>query len=114
MFRQSVRYSTLPKKLKDVTTGPGLKEFLVAGKNLPKLTDELENSVPYLEPSQLNGNGRKVFFEIYGCQMNANDGEVVYSVLKSSGYEKVESITDADVVLVVTCSIRDNAENRVS
>lgn len=94
------------------TAGPGLKEFLIAGKNLPLA--EADSTIPYLLPNQFNGNGRKVFFEIYGCQMNSNDGEVVYSVLKSSGYTKVDRIDEADVVLMVTCSIRDRAETKVS
>lgn len=104
-------YSTVSEKLKD---GPGLKDFLIAGKNLPKADhDVTPTTVPYLTSNQYNGNGRKVFFEIYGCQMNSNDGEVVYSVLNSSGYIKVDSIDQADVVLLVTCSIRDNAEAKV-
>lgn len=111
-LKHLTRYSTLPDKLKTVRTGPGLKEFLIAGKNIP--TSELDHSIPYLESRQFDGNGRKVFFEIYGCQMNSNDGEVVYSVLKSSGYTKVDSIDEADVVLLVTCSIRDRAETKVS
>lgn len=109
------RYSTLSDKLKTGTiVGPGLKEFLVAGKNIPTAVSMDDSSIPYLESSQFNGNGRKVFFEIYGCQMNSNDGEVVYSVLKSSGYVKVDSIDEADVVLLVTCSIRDRAETKVN
>ncbi|KAJ6645888.1 CDK5RAP1-like protein [Pseudolycoriella hygida] len=104
--------STRKKKLQtDITSGPGLKEFLVAGKNIPKI--ELDNSIPYLKSSQFNGNGRRVFFEIYGCQMNSNDAEVVYSVLKSSGYTKADRIEEADVVLLVTCSIRDRAETKI-
>lgn len=112
----SALYSTARSdKLKTVATGPGLKEFLIAGKNIPSTAaDNNSVSVPYLESSQLNGNGRKVFFEVYGCQMNSNDGEVVYSVLKSSGYVKVDNIDEADVVLLVTCSIRDRAETKVS
>lgn len=46
--------------------------------------------------------------------MNTNDGEVVNSVLKSSNYVTVDNIDQADVVLLVTCSIRDNAEQKVS
>lgn len=112
----TLRYSstsTLPAdKFKN---GPGLKDFLIAGKNLPSATSLNHNieSVPYLQNSEFHGNGRKVFFEIYGCQMNMNDGEVVYSVLKSSGYTKVNTIDEADVVLLLTCSIREGAETKV-
>lgn len=111
--RHTMQYSTLTDKLKTVVAaGPGLKEFLIAGKNMPAAGAE-NNSVPYLMANQYNGNGRKVFFDVYGCQMNSNDAEVVYSVLKSSDYVKVDSIDKADVVLLVTCSIRDNAETKV-
>lgn len=117
-LQHSARYSTrstLSGKLKTVADGPGLKEFLVAGKNIPTVLDDSNvHDVPYLPSSQFNGNGRNVFFEIYGCQMNSNDGEVVHAVLKSSGYNKVDSIDEADVVLLVTCSIRDHAETKVS
>ncbi len=54
-----------------------------------------------------------VFIETYGCQMNVNDSEVVLSVLQSAGYSLCNSIENADVILVNTCSIRDNAEQRI-
>ena len=56
---------------------------------------------------------QKVFIETYGCQMNVNDSEVVASILKANGYEITEELNQADVVLVNTCSIRENAETRV-
>ncbi|MBN1989815.1 MAG: tRNA (N6-isopentenyl adenosine(37)-C2)-methylthiotransferase MiaB [Bacteroidales bacterium] len=56
---------------------------------------------------------QKVFIETYGCQMNVNDSEVVASILKANGYEITEELDQADVVLVNTCSIRENAETRV-
>lgn len=113
-FWHTVRCSTtVPEKLKaTVTNGPGLKEFLIAGKNLAAV-EPLDNTVPYLSSNQYDGNGRKVFFEIYGCQMNSNDGEVVNAVLKSSNYVTVDNIDQADVVLLVTCSVRDNAEQKI-
>lgn len=55
----------------------------------------------------------KVFIETYGCQMNVNDSEVVLSVLQKEGYSLCEGIGEADLILVNTCSIRDNAEQRV-
>ena len=54
-----------------------------------------------------------VFIETYGCQMNVYDSELVLSILKKSGYEQCDSIEQADLILVNTCSIRDNAEQRV-
>jgi len=55
----------------------------------------------------------KVFIETYGCQMNVYDSELVMSILSRAGYEKGESIEDAGIILVNTCSIRENAEQRV-
>ena len=54
-----------------------------------------------------------VFIETYGCQMNVNDSEVALSILKGAGYDRCESIGEADLILINTCSIRDNAEQRV-
>ncbi len=56
---------------------------------------------------------KKVYIETYGCQMNVNDSEVMLSILKDTGYVRTEDITDADVILANTCSIRDNAEQRI-
>lgn len=56
---------------------------------------------------------QKLYIETYGCQMNVADSEVVASVLKEKGYTITEDIHDADVILVNTCSIRENAEQRV-
>jgi len=55
----------------------------------------------------------KLYIETYGCQMNVADSEVVVSILKEKGYEITEDIHLADVILVNTCSIRENAEQRV-
>lgn len=55
----------------------------------------------------------KVFIETYGCQMNVYDSELVLSILKKEGYELCGSIESADLILVNTCSIRENAEQRV-
>lgn len=56
---------------------------------------------------------KRIYIETYGCQMNVSDSEVVLGLLSSEGHEITESIEDADVVLVNTCSIRENAEQRV-
>lgn len=55
----------------------------------------------------------KFYIETYGCQMNVNDSEVVVAVMQQSGFEYTASLDEADVVLVNTCAIRDNAEQRV-
>lgn len=55
----------------------------------------------------------KVYIETYGCQMNVNDSEVVASILIANGYAITSNINEADVILINTCSIRENAETRV-
>jgi tRNA-2-methylthio-N6-dimethylallyladenosine synthase len=55
----------------------------------------------------------KVFIETYGCQMNVNDSEVALSILQKAGYERCETMDAADLILINTCSVRDNAEQRV-
>ncbi len=58
-------------------------------------------------------SGRKVYVETYGCQMNIADTEVVAAILKRAGYRCVESPEEADVILINTCAVRENAEERV-
>ena len=55
----------------------------------------------------------KVYIETYGCQMNVNDSEVILSILQDAGYALTENIEEAAVILANTCSIRDNAEQRI-
>lgn len=55
----------------------------------------------------------KVYIETYGCQMNVNDSEVILSILQKNGYALTEDMNRADVILANTCSIRDNAEQRI-
>ena len=61
----------------------------------------------------LVGEGRKLFIETYGCQMNVGDSEIVVSIMQKEGYIYTEKIDEADVILINTCSIRDNAEQRI-
>ncbi len=56
---------------------------------------------------------KKLFIETYGCQMNVADSEVIASVMKMAGYETCDSIDEADAVLLNTCSVRENAENKI-
>lgn len=58
-------------------------------------------------------NSKLLFIETYGCQMNVADSEVVASVMQTIGYELTEDINAADAILINTCSVRDNAEQRV-
>ncbi|MFR9523563.1 MAG: tRNA (N6-isopentenyl adenosine(37)-C2)-methylthiotransferase MiaB [Rikenellaceae bacterium] len=57
--------------------------------------------------------GKRLFVETYGCQMNVGDSEIVVSILQKEGYTYCDKIEDAEVILINTCSIRDNAEQRI-
>ncbi len=56
---------------------------------------------------------KKLLIETYGCQMNVADSEVVASVMKMAGYEPTENLDEADAVFLNTCSVRDNAEQKI-
>ena len=56
---------------------------------------------------------KKLYIETYGCQMNVADSEVVASVMQMAGYETTDQMTDADAVFLNTCSVRDNAEQKI-
>ncbi|MCR4859913.1 MAG: tRNA (N6-isopentenyl adenosine(37)-C2)-methylthiotransferase MiaB [Bacteroidales bacterium] len=56
---------------------------------------------------------KKVYIETYGCQMNVADTEVVFSILAAEGFSRTEDISQADVIMANTCSVRDNAEQRI-
>lgn len=60
-----------------------------------------------------NQGKRKLFLESYGCQMNFSDSEIVASILKNDGFSTTQDFTEADVIFVNTCAIREGAEQRV-
>ena len=70
--------------------------------------DMEKNIRPITDPSR-----PKVYIETYGCQMNVNDSEVILSILQDAGYALTENIDEASLILANTCSIRDNAEQRI-
>lgn len=75
--------------------------------HIPASMSELRFAPHMLEDSP------KVFIETYGCQMNVSDSEVVVSILKQNGYVYTETMEEANLILINTCSIRENAEQRV-
>ncbi|MDR1054356.1 MAG: tRNA (N6-isopentenyl adenosine(37)-C2)-methylthiotransferase MiaB [Prevotellaceae bacterium] len=79
-------------------------------KNIYKSTNikHLTNIKPIFDD-----NLPKLYIETYGCQMNVNDSEVVVSIMQDAGFSVTEDIEKADIILINTCSIRDNAEQRV-
>ncbi|PAV85055.1 hypothetical protein WR25_04494 [Diploscapter pachys] len=79
-------------------------------KRHPNIVPSVEETNSYLDPELFSG---KVHYITYGCQMNVNDMEIVRSVMKAAEYTEVDEIKMADVVLLMTCSIRDGAEQKV-
>jgi tRNA-2-methylthio-N6-dimethylallyladenosine synthase len=80
--------------------------------NQNKVIDESrQGEAVVLETS--NSSGKKLYVESYGCQMNFSDSEVVASIMTKEGYTTTRNVDEADVVLINTCSIRENAEQRV-
>ena len=81
--------------------------------DLPVLDPQQPVSADAPSHSSGEATGRRVYVETYGCQMNVSDSEIVLGVLNQSGYERADAVEDADVVLLNTCAIRDNAEKKI-
>ena len=67
----------------------------------------------YSRNAKFIGNGKKYYISTYGCQANERDSETLAGILDSLGFEKSESPEDVDVILINTCAIRQNAEEKV-
>lgn len=81
----------------------------------PKTIDETRQgeAMAVRQPVGVLPNGKKYYIESYGCAMNFADSEVVASILAGAGYEATDDFKQADIALINTCAIRDNAEQRV-
>lgn len=77
------------------------------------LDDERQGEATMVEQISEQLTGKKLYVESYGCQMNFSDSEIVASIMAKAGYETTRNAEEADVVLLNTCAIRDNAEQRV-
>lgn len=75
--------------------------------------DETRQGEATLIQPASNATGKKLYVESYGCAMNFADSEVVASIMTKEGYSTTSDVEEADVVLINTCSIRENAEERV-
>jgi hypothetical protein len=95
-----------------IPDGLTLKDFMRSGN-----TSELFKSSTTSENNSLNNTSdtftKKVYIETYGCQMNVSDSEIITSILKNSGYSFISVDKDADVILINTCAIRENAEQKI-
>ncbi len=78
-----------------------------------KIIDESKQGEALLIEEPIHPNGRKLFLESYGCAMNFSDSEIVASILKEEGFSTTTDFTEADVIFVNTCAIREGAEQRV-
>ncbi len=78
-----------------------------------KVIDEKRQGEAIMVSANLKGNGKKLFLESYGCAMNFSDSEVVASILTNQGYTTTRNEAEADIILINTCSIRENAEQKV-
>ncbi|XP_006003204.1 CDK5 regulatory subunit-associated protein 1 [Latimeria chalumnae] len=96
-----------------LAVGPTFQDFIQhssSKEETPFDEEKEEDPPPYLIANPLVGQRKKVYFETYGCQMNVNDTEIASSILQCNGYLRTKNLTEADVILLVTCSIRDKAE----
>lgn len=78
-----------------------------------KTIDEKRQGDAIAPVSNQPADGKKLYIESYGCQMNFSDSEIVAAILTKAGYATTRDAEEAEVVLINTCSIRDNAEQRV-
>ncbi|XP_028261847.1 mitochondrial tRNA methylthiotransferase CDK5RAP1 [Parambassis ranga] len=106
--------TTAGKFKSPISSGPSLQDFIkgVAVHKTP-VDDDHSDKHSYLSEDLELGNSRKVYFETYGCQMNVNDTEIAWSILQRKGYQRTDKLKEADVVLLVTCSIREKAEQTI-
>lgn len=77
------------------------------------IDEQRQGEATTVEAKTETSNGKRLYVESYGCQMNFSDSEVVASIMVNEGYATTRNIDEADVVLINTCSIRENAETRV-
>lgn len=92
-----------------VYTAPSLKDAKKRGKE--DVFYHKDFDIP--EEFKGMGNGRKFYIRTYGCQMNEHDTEVMAGIFLGLGYEPTDKVEDANVILLNTCAIRENAENKV-
>ena len=103
------RYATSSRPT--LASAPTLRDFLHTDSSTRGPLDATAELLPpYVDAATIDGAGRSVHIETYGCQMNVSDTEVVQSLLRDAGYVLSSSVDAADVVLLNTCAIRDKAE----
>ncbi|MEY3237425.1 MAG: hypothetical protein RI883_1526 [Bacteroidota bacterium] len=78
-----------------------------------KVIDESRQGEALILETYKDSTSKKLYVESYGCAMNFSDSEVVASIMAKDGYSTTRNVDEADVILINTCSIRENAESRV-
>jgi len=78
-----------------------------------KTIDESRQGEAFVNPNPVSKASKKLFLESYGCQMNFSDSEIVASILGEAGFQTISDPFEADVILLNTCAIRENAELKV-
>ncbi|XP_035518201.1 CDK5 regulatory subunit-associated protein 1 [Morone saxatilis] len=109
------RKTTVDKFKSQISSGPSFQDFIkgVSVTNKTYAADGECDRHSYLSEDLEMGNSRKVYFETYGCQMNVNDTEIAWSILQRKGYQRTVDLSEADVVLLVTCSHNEKAEQTI-
>ncbi|KAM8757442.1 mitochondrial tRNA methylthiotransferase CDK5RAP1 [Acanthopagrus schlegelii] len=109
------RRTTVDKFKSQVSSGPSFQDFIrgVSVKKTYAADGDCSDHQSYLSEDLELGKSRKVYFETYGCQMNVNDTDIAWSILQGKGYLRTVDLSEADVVLLVTCSIREKAEQTI-
>ncbi|XP_046812988.1 CDK5RAP1-like protein [Vespa crabro] len=93
--------------------GLSLRDFLIKNNEHDNNVSNIPTveNIPYIQ--NVHGQNQKVYFDVHGCAMNVNDTEIIWSILKSHGYQFTNNMKNADIVLLVTCAIRDGAEQKI-
>ncbi len=99
-------------KLLFLRLGNEVMENLISELDILKENEETCEVVRVSKTTE-SGDGRKLYIESYGCQMNFSDSEIVASILKKDGFDTTSDILQADVIFLNTCSIREKAEQTV-
>ncbi|KAM7006309.1 mitochondrial tRNA methylthiotransferase CDK5RAP1 [Tautogolabrus adspersus] len=105
--------TTVEEFKSQLSSGPTFQDFIEGLPVRKSSASDGQHSHEHSYFSDELGNSRKVFFETYGCQMNVSDTEIASSILQSKGYQRTVDLSEADVVLLVTCSIREKAEQTI-
>jgi hypothetical protein len=116
LIRQSASFSARPWQIDPKTLADFVRPSQTAGKATVESTNDPIPVHSTLSPSTSTDAARKAskfYLEIYGCQMNTNDAEIVNRLMVDAGFERTLQFDQADAVLLLTCAIRESAEAKI-